>query len=575
MDLRFYRNLVILNGGIPLLVLAWDAWRGQLGANSVNNALHITGILSLVFLLLSLLVTPLRTITGWNSLVAYRRALGLYAFFYASLHFGIYVVFDRMGSISSTFDEIASRRFLLVGFIAVMLMLPLAITSTNGMIRRLGSARWKRLHRFAYLAAILGVVHYYLLVKSDVRQPLAFAAVLTPILGFRGIKHYLDLRRSAHRSTQTAPRQEIAHKYFQGALVVANIRSETHDVKTFRLVAPSGGDIPFTHQPGQYMNLSLTVRGQNVRRSYTIASAPSQRGYVELTIKRDPQGTASCHLHDTVCVGDTIRIGAPAGKFSFDGKNGGAVLLIAGGVGITPLMAILRYLTDHAWTGEIFFVNAIRTRADWIFQQELRDLAIRFSNVHIKTYFSQEVPHGTNGMPADRWEEKAGYIDAVGLKEFVPNITAIPIYLCGPDSMMKAVRQLLTSSLGIRQERILTEEFISPQGVRGGTTEGTIDRAIPLAPVPAYDAPAEVRFSKSGKISEIAAEQTVLDAAEEARVPLNWECRSGICGQCKVRCISGKVRMDSRDALSDHEAAMGYILACQSHPLEATLCVDA
>lgn len=143
MNLAYYRNLVILAGAGPLLMLAWDAWHGQLGANAANNALHITGILSLVFLFFSLSITPLRVLTGWNGLVAYRRALGVYGFVYAVLHFGIYVVLDRMGSIRSTVEEILARRFLTVGFIALVLMLPLAVTSTNAMIRKLGPGRWK------------------------------------------------------------------------------------------------------------------------------------------------------------------------------------------------------------------------------------------------------------------------------------------------------------------------------------------------------------------------------------------------------------------------------------------------
>jgi len=144
---QFNRWLVIANGFVPLLVLGWDAYRGQLGANSVNYALHVTGILSLVFLFLSLIITPLRWITGWGGWIALRRALGLYGFFYAVVHVSIYVALDRELSVASTFREIWLRRFLQVGTLAVFFMVPLAITSTNGMIQKLGPKRWKRLHR--------------------------------------------------------------------------------------------------------------------------------------------------------------------------------------------------------------------------------------------------------------------------------------------------------------------------------------------------------------------------------------------------------------------------------------------
>lgn len=184
-DRTFFRRLIVLNALVPGAILAWDAVGGQLGANAANKALHITGSLSLVFLMLTLAITPLKLLTASANWIALRRTLGLSAFGYGVLHLGIYVVFDRDGNLSSALSEIASRRFLQIGMVAFLLMLPLAVTSTNRMIQRIGARRWKLLHRLTYVVAILGVVHYYLLVKSDVRQPLAFAAVLTPLLALR------------------------------------------------------------------------------------------------------------------------------------------------------------------------------------------------------------------------------------------------------------------------------------------------------------------------------------------------------------------------------------------------------
>ena len=184
-QLQFYRLLVIWNGAVPGLMLAWDASNETLGPNSVNAALHITGILSLVFLFLSLFMTPLRWYTNWTGWIAFRRALGLYGFWYAMLHFGIYVTFDRALSLTSTLHEVGTRTYLQIGFAALVLMIPLAVTSTNSMVRQLGAKRWRTLHRAAYVVPLLGVLHYFLLVKSDVRQPLAFAGVLAAILAAR------------------------------------------------------------------------------------------------------------------------------------------------------------------------------------------------------------------------------------------------------------------------------------------------------------------------------------------------------------------------------------------------------
>lgn len=202
-DLGFGRFLVLLNGAVPVTLLAWDAYHHRLGANPVNFAIHTTGMLALIFLLLSLAVTPLGRLGGWPWLIHFRRTLGLYAFFHACLHFALFFAFDRALSLSSTMSEMLLRPYLTVGAASLMLMVPLAATSTNGMIKRIGSARWKRLHKLAYPAAIAGVVHYYMLVKADVRQPLAFAAVLAALLGFRLFTR-ISKPRSTPRPSMTA-----------------------------------------------------------------------------------------------------------------------------------------------------------------------------------------------------------------------------------------------------------------------------------------------------------------------------------------------------------------------------------
>lgn len=198
-DIRFAKFVVLLNGAVPVALLAWDALQQRLGANPVNFAIHTTGMLSLIFLLLSLAITPAGRIGGWNWLIHFRRTLGLYAFFHACLHFALFFVFDRALSVGSTITEMLLRPYLTIGAAGLFLMIPLAVTSTNGMIKRLGAARWKRLHRLAYLAAIAGVVHYYMLVKADVRQPIAFAIVLSVLLGYRLVAHYMNRRAAFHR----------------------------------------------------------------------------------------------------------------------------------------------------------------------------------------------------------------------------------------------------------------------------------------------------------------------------------------------------------------------------------------
>ncbi|HEX5399930.1 MAG TPA: protein-methionine-sulfoxide reductase heme-binding subunit MsrQ [Verrucomicrobiae bacterium] len=184
-DIRFAKLLVLVNGAVPLALLIWDQAHHRLGANPQNFLILTTGMMTLIFLMLTLAVTPVRSVTGWNWLIQLRRMLGLYAFFYGCLHFLCFFSLDRGFSVSSTLTEMVRRKYLIVGSIALLIMIPLAFTSTNAMIKWLGGKRWRALHRLAYVAAIAGVIHYYMQVKADVRQPLGFAAVLAVLLGYR------------------------------------------------------------------------------------------------------------------------------------------------------------------------------------------------------------------------------------------------------------------------------------------------------------------------------------------------------------------------------------------------------
>jgi sulfoxide reductase heme-binding subunit YedZ len=189
-DIRFTKLVLFINALVPLTLLLWDVWRKQVGANPLEFATRTTGMLTLVFLLISLAVTPLRRILGWNWLIKFRRMLGLFAFFYGSLHLLTYVAFDRFFHFTTIPADILNRPFIAIGMTAFLLMLPLAITSTDAMVKRLGGRNWARLHQIVYLAGVFGVVHYYILVKSDKRLPLTFAFVLAVLLGFRILTKY-------------------------------------------------------------------------------------------------------------------------------------------------------------------------------------------------------------------------------------------------------------------------------------------------------------------------------------------------------------------------------------------------
>jgi sulfoxide reductase heme-binding subunit YedZ len=182
---RRFKPFVFLTCLLPLARLGWKAYMGLLGANPIEVITHSTGDWTLIFLLITLAVTPLRKLTGQPWLIRYRRMFGLFAFFYVTLHFLTYIWLDKFFNVHDMLADIAKRKFITVGFTGFVLLIPLALTSTSGWIRRLGGKRWQALHRSIYAAAICGVIHYLWLVKADIRKPLQYGTVLAVLLGYR------------------------------------------------------------------------------------------------------------------------------------------------------------------------------------------------------------------------------------------------------------------------------------------------------------------------------------------------------------------------------------------------------
>jgi len=187
---------IIAGGFLPFAAIAIGAFRGALGANAIAEGLNELGLLALIFLVLSLTCTPLKTLTGWTWPIRIRKTLGLFGFFYACLHLLTYAGLDQLLDFKAIWKDIAERKFILIGFTAFLLLCPLAITSTAAMLKRLGAARWKRLHRLAYVAASLGVVHFFLRVKKDVTEPAIYGAILGLLFAVR-IGAYLKQRSTA------------------------------------------------------------------------------------------------------------------------------------------------------------------------------------------------------------------------------------------------------------------------------------------------------------------------------------------------------------------------------------------
>jgi methionine sulfoxide reductase heme-binding subunit len=182
---KWSKPVVFLICLVPLAALGWRALHGELTANPIEFITHATGDWTLRFLIITLCVTPFRKILHLPELIRFRRMLGLFAFFYACLHFTTYIWLDKFFDLSEMWKDIAKRRYITVGFTAFLLLIPLAITSTAGWIRRLGGKRWQQLHRLIYFSAALGVIHYYWLVKSAIIRPLTYGAIVAVLLLWR------------------------------------------------------------------------------------------------------------------------------------------------------------------------------------------------------------------------------------------------------------------------------------------------------------------------------------------------------------------------------------------------------
>ncbi len=326
--------------------------------------------------------------------------------------------------------------------------------------------------------------------------------------------------------------------FWAGDLVVDAVRDETAAVKTFRLRHPSEAAIPFRFLPGQFLTITLGQGTKVLQRCYTIASSPSDTGFCEITVKRE--GAASSRLHDLLAAGSRLSVAGPLGRFTFDHEKADRIVLVAGGVGITPLMSKIRYLASQNWQGRIDLIYSVKTPGDIIFHDELETLERAFAALQV---------HVTVTAPDENWRGARGRLSEKFIRDIVPDIAQRTVHICGPAAMATSVRQML-NHLGVDTSRIEVEAF----GGRPDTAPGQ----------DAVDC--EIRFARSETAVVISSRATLLDAALAAGVSLDYGCRAGVCGRCKVRIIEGEVTTDCDFVLTPAQKAAGLVLSCQSHP---------
>lgn len=350
-----------------------------------------------------------------------------------------------------------------------------------------------------------------------------------------------------------------------------DIRNETHDVKTFSFRAEDEGRSRlFLHKPGQFVTIRLAHEGRLVPRSYTIASSPSQPFTLQMTTKRDPNGLVSRYMHDHFGVGDLLPVYGPGGHFNLiDVKPRKDVLMISGGSGITPLMSMLRYLTDTCdKTHRVTFLHAARTPADIIFRQELDLIAAR-TGVRVGFTCASDAEEGMD----------EGFLNRDILLGKVPDLLDQTVLCCGPAPFMEAVKTILRGeSFDFAQYH---EESFGTTAERDNPAEAlpstlTISEAIQKAvleaePEATRAAEAEaagnvITFAASGQQAEYTPGETVLDIASREGIAIPTNCQMGLCGTCKTGCTSGVVVMDEEEGLTDADRENGLVLTCCGRP---------
>jgi ferredoxin-NADP reductase len=320
-------------------------------------------------------------------------------------------------------------------------------------------------------------------------------------------------------------------------LRLASITQQTPDSKTLRFVLPKGRTI--TSRPGQFLTFSFLFDGRKVIRSYSICSSAARSGYVEITPKRIAQGCVSVFLNDRASVGMTVEAAGPYGQFCLDQQQHHNIVLLAAGSGITPMIAMLRYIDDLCLDTAATLLYCVRTERDIIFGSELEELQSRLKNFR---------HHVTLSRPHSDWTGLRGHISRELIESTVGDLPAQHFFICGPTSFMESSRGILLD-LGVVPERIMQESF------------GTSPPAIVSSLAPP-EASGVIQFVRTGKACPVRSGQTLLEVAEENGVAIPFSCRQGQCGTCKTRLLAGDVRMDAEAGLDPDSRAQGFVLTC-------------
>ncbi len=432
----------------------------------------------------------------------------------------------------------------------------LVIVVTSYLRKRMSFRRWKIIHYTNYLTVATFLLHSLLTNPNlngreidymDGGKVFVIACVIIVLLAVSARAFYAGRASRAGVTTAEAVRDSAAR--WEGRLKVVKTFIETETVRTFRFVAPDGGVLPFRWLAGQHLTLALDTPTGPIKRAYTIASSPNQTRYLEITVKRESHIGGSSFLHDKVRAGDFLKVYGPAGSFTFEGEESAGIVLIAGGVGITPMMSKIRNLTEQAWTHPVKLIYAVQKLDQIIFANELEILRQRHANFQLLVIPTTVI----NSL----WKGPRGFLTLEIIEDFVPDIATQRVHLCGPTLMMKAVLEML-ENLGTPEANIFTESFGALPADEGVGSDETV----------------ELVFKRSGRSVTAKRGESMVRVAEANGIAIDYSCRSGECGSCRCKIIEGEVKMPEGTTLTAKEIASGQILACVARAVSDRVVLD-
>jgi glycine betaine catabolism B len=332
---------------------------------------------------------------------------------------------------------------------------------------------------------------------------------------------------------------------------------ETRDTKTFRLQRADGQQ--FVYLPGQYLTLTIAISGKEYKRSYSLASTPTRPGYLEITVKRNPNGgVISNWLNDNLIEGDIFTMKGPYGQFTCAKAVPPKILFLAAGSGIVPIMSMLRWLADTNARTDIVLLLSFRTQYDIIFGEELKLIGDRHNNIKLFITLTKEP------LNYSQWAGLTGRVSNKMIVVCVPDVSERVVYQCGPDAFMTETKQYL-QALGVPKGQLFSENFtvnaaqVPKQAAMRNYSIGRPSRN--------QTGSHRIRFAKSGKTVTANRAITLLELAEQSGIAIAHECRAGNCGECMVKCLKGNIEMTEQAEIADIERLKGWVYACCSYPV--------